>query len=537
MMRELKRNRMNLGQQTVTRRGVMKWAAASGMGAGALGLSGPYLRSAQAALQETPVPGGTLNVGVAAELAVLDPHITTLAAYATTLRFTIFETLVEADETGQYIPSLADSWEFAEDGMSLTMQLVQGATFHNGKEFNAEDVIFTVNRIQDPSLASQFAPQVANIESIDAPDDHTVVLNFTAPTPAILDYLLNVQIVTEEGIDEIGVRPVGTGPFEFGEWALNDHITVRRFEGYRREGLPYLEEIIFRPILDVDTRLTNLLAGTLDLIEQPAPKDAERIEGDENLQLIVTPPTSKYDNFQINTLHEMTSDPRVRQALNFAFDRESYVRDILYGFGTPAISPFPQDNWAYDAEVVEPYMVFDLERSAQLLEEAGHPDGDGLDGLEILTPLGYPELMQAAVLLQANLSTIGVNASVRELEIAAWVDRIATQPDFMVTTDTYGYGDVDPSTFFTRDNLDPDLNIHQFTNEEYKSLVERGATTIDQEERREIYSQIQQILMDEMPGFLIAHRQDFFAAKQSVQGFNPGPLIRHHYEETWISES
>ena len=516
-----------------TRRDLLKFAAVAGASAGIASFAEPLGRGA-VARQATPTPGGTLNVGVAAELKVLDPHITTLAAYATTLRFTIFETLVEADDEGNYIPALAESWEFDEDGMSMTLNLVQGAKFHNGKDFTSEDVAFTINRIKDPALSSQFAPQVQNVTEVETPDEYTVVLQFAAPTPAILDYLLNVQIVTEQDIDLIGERPIGTGPFEFGEWVLNDRITLRKFADYRQAGLPYLDEIVFRPVLDADTRLTNLQAGSLDLIEQPALKDAERIEGDANLQLIVTPPTSKYDNVQINTQQPLMSNALVRQAMSFAFDRESYVRDILYGFGSPAVCPFPSSNWAYDAGICGPYLVFDLEKAAQLLEEAGHPGGQGLEGIEILTPLGYPELKSAAVLLQANLAALGISATVTELEIAAWVDRIATAPDYVMTTDTYGYGDVDPSTFFTRDNLHPDTNIHQFRNEEYARLVTEGASTIDEDERKQIYAQILQVLMDQMPGFLIAHRVDIFAAKNTVHGFNPGPLIRHHYARTWI---
>jgi peptide/nickel transport system substrate-binding protein len=519
---------------TPTRRDLLKFAALAGAGAGVGSFAAPIQQDA-AALQATPTAGGSLNVGVAAELKVLDPHITTLAAYATTLRFTIFETLVEADEDGNYIPSLAESWEFADDGMSITLNLVRGALFHNGKEFSSEDVAFTIDRIKNPELSSQFAPQVQNVTAVETPDEYMVVLQFAAPTPAILDYLLNVQIVTERDIDLIGERPIGTGPFEFAEWVLNDHITLRKFADYRQPELPYLDEIVFRPVVDVDTRLTNLQAGSLDLIEQPAPKDAERIEGDSSLQLIVTPPTSKYDNIQINTQNPLMSNALVRQAMSFAFDRESYVRDILYGFGSVAVCPFPASNWAYDAAICDPYLVFDLERAGALLEEAGHSGGQGLEGIEILSPLGYPELKSAAVLLQANLAALGITATVTELEIAAWVDRIATAPDYVMTTDTYGYGDVDPSTFFTRDNLNPDTNIHQFQNEEYARLVAEGASTIDEDERKQIYTQILQIMMDEMPGFLIAHRVDIFAAKNTVQGFNPGPLIRHHYEKTWVT--
>src|SRR5262249_7733952 len=261
-----------------------------------------------------------------------------------------------------------------------------------------------------------------------------------------LENLANVQIVTEQDIDQIATRPIGTGPFEFVEWILNDHITLKKFADYRQEGLPYLDEIVFRPILDPDSRLTNLQAGSVGIVEQPSPKDAERIQGDDKLTLLVTPATSKYDNMQINCMNDLMSDPKLRQAMSFAFDRESYVRDILYGFGKPAVGPFSETSWAYDAAVIEPYLKFDLDKAKQLLTDAGHDGGKGLEGLEILTPKGYDEIKSAAILLQANLATIGVNAKVTELEIAGWIDRIATKPDFVMTTDTYGYGDIDPAT-------------------------------------------------------------------------------------------
>jgi peptide/nickel transport system substrate-binding protein len=512
----------------LTRRDLLKHTALAG--AGVALAAAPIARSA-AAQSATPVAGGTINVGVAAEIKVLDPQVTTLAAYHSTIRFTIFETLIEVDDNGQYVSNLADSWKFAADGLSLTANLAKGVQFHNGKAFTAQDVIFTVNRLKDPKLASDWAPQVANVKSVEAPDDSTIVFHFTAPTPAFLENLLNIQILTAQDIDKIGSHPVGTGPFEFVEWVLNDHITLKKFAGYRQSGLPYLDQIVFRPILDPDTRLTNLQAGSVDLVEQPAPKDAGRIKSDSKLTLLVTAPTSKYDNIQINCLNNLMTDKRVRQAMSFAFDRATYVSDILYGFGKPAVGPFADISWAYDAATVEPYLKFDLNKASQLLSDAGHK---GLSGVEILSPKGYDELKSAAVLLQANLATIGVTATVSELEIAGWIDRIATKPDYVMTTDTYGYGDSDPATVLSRNNFAPDTNIHQFRDAQYKTLVEQGATTPDQAARKVIYTQIQQLLMDQMPGFLLARRSDLYAMQNKVHGYNPGPFIRHHYTKVWI---
>jgi peptide/nickel transport system substrate-binding protein len=515
-----------------TRRDLLKYATVAGAGAGLAVITGPSGTAVLA--QATPKAGGTLNVGIQADIKVLDPNITTLAAYHSMLRFTLFETLVEVDDNANYVPNLAESWKFADDGLSLTVNLVKGAKFHNGKDFTSQDVVFTVKRLQDPVLKSQWQPQVASVTSVDTPDDATAIFRFNAPTPAFLENLLNVQILTEQGIDQINTHPVGTGPFEFVEWVPNDHITVKKFAGYRQEGLPYLDEVIFHPILDPDVRLTNIQAGSVGVVEQPSPKDAERIKADANLDLLVTPPTSKYDNIQINCTNPVTANPKVRQALSFAFDRDTYVKDILYGFGKPAVGPFSETSWAYDAAIVEPYLKFDLDKAKQLLDEAGQADGSRLSKLEIMSPKGFDELKSAAVLLQASLSSIGVNASITELELAGWIDRLVTKPDYEITTDTYGYGDTDPATVLSRDNFAPDTNVHLFRNDDYKALVQKGATTPKQDDRKKIYSQIQQLLMDQMPGFLLAHRSDLFVTRKTVHGFNPGPLIRHHYTKVWM---
>src|SRR5262245_31387350 len=147
-----------------TRRDLLKFATAAGAGAGLASITGPFISGVAA--QETPKAGGTLNVGVQGEVAVLDPNTTTLAAYHSTLRFTLFETLVEVDENLQYVANLADSWQFAEDGLSLTVNLAKGVKFHNGKDFTSQDVAFTVKRLQDPVLNSQWKPQVASVTAV-----------------------------------------------------------------------------------------------------------------------------------------------------------------------------------------------------------------------------------------------------------------------------------------------------------------------------------------------------------------------------------
>ena len=450
---------------TTTRRDLLKFAALAGAGAGVGSFAAPIQQDA-AALQATPTAGGSLNVGVAAELKVLDPHITTFAAYATTLRFTIFETLVEADEDGNYIPSLAESWEFADDGMSMTLNLVRGALFHNGKEFTSEDVAFTVDRIKNPELPPSSRRRCRTSTAVETPDEYTAVLKFAAPTPAILDYLLNVQIVTEQDIDHDRRASDRHRSLRVREWVLNDHITLSNSPITGSRGLPYLDEIVFRPILDVDTRLTNLQAGSLRS-DRAAGAEGRRADRGR-----LEPAADRYPaDLEVRQLldqHPEPADvrPLVRQAMSFAFDRESYVRDILYGFGLPPSVRSRPATGPIDAAICDPYLSSISKEPAHFWRKRATRAGRAWRGSRYCRRLAYPELKSAAVLLQANLAALGINATVTELELAAWIDRLVTQPDYVMSTDTYGYGDVDPSTFFTRDSINPGTNVQR--------LQERG---------------------------------------------------------------
>jgi peptide/nickel transport system substrate-binding protein len=404
-------------------------------------------------------------------------------------------------------------------------------TFHNGKAFTADDVKFSVERLKNPDLASQYAPQVATVTSVDVLDPSHIQFNFSEPTPSIFAQLLLVPILTAEGIENIDTQPVGTGPFEFVEWIPNDHLTIKKFAGYWKEGLPRLDQIIFKPILDIDTRIANLEAGSVDLIQGVAPKDVERVSAIAGVKLLTTPPIPLYDVIQINTQKPPFDDVNVRRALCFAFDRASFANDIYYGLARASNSPYTPESWAYDS-ATEQDCQYDLATAAQALSDAGHPNGEGVS-VEILSPLGYDELKQGGVLLQAALTELGVQASFVELELAAWIDRIAVNPDYDITMDVYEAVPADPALVFNSDLLNPETNISKYKNDEYASLVKAGSTTLNRAERQQIYAQLQEMMLKEVPVVFLAHHPIIWAAGDQVRDFQPNTMAIYGYNTTW----
>ena len=177
----------------------------------------------------------------------------------------------------------------------------KGVKWHDGTPFTANDVAFTIKRVQDPKIASQFAPQVATVKSVDVVDDTTVRFNLSAPTPPLLANLLQVQIVGEKSIGSIETKPIGTGPFKFVEFVPGDHQTLEKNPDYWVAGTPLLDQLVFKNVPDAQSRLAQLRAGSVQMIDGIDPKDVKQARGFPNAYVFTSKPVNLYEIFQINT--------------------------------------------------------------------------------------------------------------------------------------------------------------------------------------------------------------------------------------------
>ncbi|MFO1035854.1 MAG: ABC transporter substrate-binding protein [Geminicoccaceae bacterium] len=466
--------------------------------------------------------GGTLTVGISSDIKTLDPHLSSLDVFRHTIRSTVFEALTFIDpDTLQPVPALAKSWEVAPDNLSVTFKLQDGVKWHDGSAFTAGDVVFTLKRVMDPKTASVLAPQVASVADVTAVDPGTVRVTLKATTPGILANLATVQIVNPKNIDAITTKPIGTGPFKFADWTPGDHIRVERFADYRIAGLPLLEAIEWRIVPDSQARLSGLQDGSLQLVALVEGRDVKQAQTIPDVQIISTKPYVLYEMFNVNTQRAPFSDKRVRQALSYAFDRESYVKTVWFGLARATANPVPPEMPTYWPEAAKAY-PFDLAKAEALLAEAGFSKANPLK-MEILTPAGFESLKSMALLLQDNLNRIGHQVTVRELEITVWIDTFVTKKEFDITTDNYNTVPEDPAGMFNSSNLAPGGNDNGFVSPAYADLVAKAMSEVDPDKRKALYQDLQKFLLDEMPMITIDHLPLFFLGAPGFSGFVIGP--------------
>jgi peptide/nickel transport system substrate-binding protein len=490
-----------------------------GAGLAALAAAAPAILTSSA---EGATAGGTLTVAEPGEPKTLDPHRSTLDVFRHTIRSAVFDTLTWVDPTTLKVkPKLARSWQVSPNGKQVTFRLQPGVKWHDGTPFTAQDVAFTIKRVQDPKIASQFAPQVSTVKSVDVLNDTTCRFNLSAPTPPLLANLLQVQIVSEKSIGSVEKQPIGTGPFKFVEWVPGDHLTVAKNPDYWVKGRPFLDQIVWKNVPDPQARLAGLPAGSVNLIDGIDAKDVTQAKGFPNATVFASKPVNLYEIFQINTQKPPMNDKRVRQALAYAFDRKTYVQKFWFGYARVSATPFVKEMPAY-LPGADSRFPFDLDKAATLLAQAGFSKQKPLK-IEILSPLGYSTLHAMAVLLQDNLNKLGHKVTVRDLELSAWIDKIAAHPTFDVTTDNYNTVPEDPAGMFNSDNLSPKNNINRWNPPGYAKLVTAAATELNPAKRLALYRQLQRILFDEVPMIVVDHIPLILTGAKNVRGLVLGP--------------
>ncbi len=487
-------------------------------------MAGAAVAGASGLPARAQTPGGTLVMGISSDIKMLDPHLDSLDVFRHTVRSTVFEALFFVNpDTLEADPALAESWEFGDDGLSLTIKLKQGVTWHDGGPFVADDVVFTINRVKDPANGSTLAPQLATVETAMAVDAHTVRLELNATSPGLLTALAPVQIIAERNVDDLAVSPIGTGPFRFVDWVPGDFIRVEKFTDYRIAGRPLLDAIEWRIVPDSQARLSALQDGSLQMVALVEGRDVIQAQSIGGIQVISTKPYNLYEIFNINCQRPPFDDKRMRQALSYAIDRDSYVRTVWFGLARATSNPVPPEMPTYLPDSAGRY-PYDPARTEALLAELGFTRQNPLT-MEILTPLGFDSLKSLSLLLQDSLTRLGHNVTVRELEITVWVDTFVNNRNYDITADNFNTFPEDPAGMFNSGNLAPDVdaNINRWNPPGYAEMVQAAAAEMDPARRIELYQELQEFILDEMPMITVDHLPLFFLGSETVAGFIIGP--------------
>lgn len=427
----------------------------------------------------------------------------------------IFASPLRYDENWEPQPYLAESWETSDDGLTVTLNLVEGATFHDGKPITSEDVAFSIMTTKENHpFKTMFEP----VEAIETPDASTVVIKLSKPHPALLLAMSPAlapvlpKHVFDDGQDAkshpANSNPVGSGPFMVESFTQGESVVLKKNPNFFLEGRPKLDEIIIRVIKDENSLLIALENGEVDMYPFIASSNSiSRVEKAENL----TVTAEGYDAvgpinwLAFNTKSEKLSDPKVRQAIAYAVDRNFIVKALHRGFSKPQRSPIIESS-PFFSDQIETYEV-DLDKANALMKEAGF--GDGMDLTVDYIPGPAEQQKNIAEYLKSQLKKIGINVEVRAApDFPTWSKRISSY-DFELTMDiVFNWGD--PVIGVHRSYLCSNIregviwsNTQQYCNEKVDEILNAAAVETDSEKRKALYAEFQSIVAQDLPLYWI----------------------------------
>ncbi|MBW2305408.1 MAG: hypothetical protein JRG73_00625 [Deltaproteobacteria bacterium] len=494
---------------------------------------GLFLLTAQSDSAEKPKYGGKLVVGHDIDAVGLDPYKTTAwASYNYFEQF--YNSLLQFDEKGSLQPDLAVSWE-NPDPKTYLFHLRKGVKFHDGKEFGAEDVKATFDRLLDPKTASFRRVSFKLVDRVEVVDKHTVRFILKEPFAPFLSYLgskAHSAILSKDVIEKSDPNKVviGTGAFQMVEFRPNDRMLLKKNPYYWEKGLPYLDELEIRLIKDASSRVAALRAKSVDYTWIIEPQLVKILMKEKGIKSGTAPATGRLRVF-FNTTKPPFDNVKVRQALSSATDRKEIIRVTVMGKAelSGAIPPAAGD-FASPPEKL-PFYDYNPERAKKLLAEAGYPNGfkatAKVSAIHVID-------QYAVQMLQRQWKKIGVDIEIIQVEWGQIIrDANSRNHQIILLTDIWR---PDPDEYVVYDR---DVKRRAgFSSPDLDKLVAEGLTTLDRSKRVTIYHEIERKMAEYSPIlYVFARPQRFEFWQDYVKGYIPTPLAsRIYFKKVWLDK-
>ena len=438
----------------------------------------------------------TLTIGIASDINELDPQAQNDQINNNCLALTHQTLVFLANENNDYLPCLAESWEWTDD-THLVFHLVQNANFSDGTPFNADDVVFTYEKAMDPDR-SAVAATLSLVESVEKIDDYTVQFVTSSYSNELLAVLAGYPLVIlskEAYEDPSNEKPylIGTGRYVFNEWKQSEYVSFVKNENFWGEDPGVAEEIIFRPILESASRVAALQSGEIDVCIDPPINDLQFLEEDENV-VVHNQAGTRLFYFGFNCEHEPFDNQTLRQAISCAIDKQTIVDVVLQGYGQTQKTVVNRGVWSFydDMEGYE----YDVERAKELMAEAGYPDG--LDEPVTLYAANSSPYSTIAPMIQQYLSVIGIQVEiVTRDEATLKADCQAGEHDlFLWRWNVIDRLDEIYTELFSTDYA---TNYHQYSDPWVDEMCVKILTEKDRDTREQLSIEMQEYLVEACP--------------------------------------
>ena len=481
-----------------------------------------------------PQAGGSVSIALEAESTGWQPCVDSHSESGTMIMRSIYDPLTARNADGDVEPFLAESLESNDTATEWTLKLREGVKFHDGTDLTSEVLKNNFDAAKQPT--SRCFGALQPIKEMQVVDPLTVKYIMTAPYgpfPELLvgSYPYSPTNAAAKGKD-VSANPVGTGPFTFVSWERDSRLTVKKNPNYWQEGLPYLDEVVFRPIPDEDARLAAVESGEVDImhtLRQETVKNARDL-GDsvERYEFV----GNNCGGSIFNTTRPPVDDVRVRKALAYAMNQEELIA-ILGGEGIspPCSQFFSKDSPWYSETVAEGYPQNNPTEGKKLLDEykndAARSDGKAA-GAEVEVQFNCPAdptLIAVAQGYQQQVAAVGIKMNLNQVEQAAHINNAVgtppfTEANYMINCWRLG-GQGDPDSVLFNQYSDPNgqaANVTNFNNKEVQDLLKQGREETDVEKRKEIYEKIHLIFNEEVPHVWTGATVTSVVTKPSVKG-------------------
>ena len=481
--------------------------------------------------------GGTLNMGINADASNFDPA-QTQDNMPLWIEMEVFSRLVRVNNVGTDIEGdLAESWDISDDGTVYTFHLRPDAKFSDGSPVTADDVVFSIKRAADKENSLVFWTFEA-MKDVEAVDPQTVKITLNGPAaPFANDIALwGASIIkkdsAEAGTADGGLSLIGSGPFILDSWQKGEQIVLKKNPYYWEKDeagnqLPYLDQVNLIQLADDNTRMLKLQAGEIDTALDVPYNQLQPLSQDPNLIISATP-LYGITSVSLNQAKPEFADVKVRQAMNYAIDREAMVQTALFGYGRVACSPINL-VWFYTDEYCYTY---DLDKAKQLMAESSAPDGFSAS---LMVRAGDAVANQLAVMMKDMLAQINIDMTIEPIDPSTQWER-RTKEDYDMNI---GDG--------TSDNLDPNSNMlfccvsdggadSSYTgwkDPEVDAIFRKTQTEMDFNKRNEYYDEFQKLVMERGPSLYLVHQVNRYGTRATTHNFFLDPTAHWHLENVW----
>lgn len=444
------------------------------------------------------------------------------------------EGLVQSSADGKTTePCLAKNWDISADKLTYTFHLRDGLKFSDGTAVTGDDWVYSLKRARDTS-SSQWAFSMADVADITAPDNSTVVIKLKEPSAAILSDLsmFNASVMPKAYCEKAGdtgisQKPVGTGPYLISEWKKGEYILFKKNPYYWQKGKPQTDEIKVTVVPDDNARIMQLQGGQIDVATEIPYNRMKDLNSGAKVKS-VTYPSTEVHYITINTTKKPLNDPKVRQALEYATDKQALVKTILFGYGKKSISFLSEADPHFDKNLTDEH-AYSVDKAKALLSEAGLSSGFSIS---LVVPSGNTVSQQVATMLKDQWSKIGVTVNISQLETAAVSSQFKSlQYDIQLhawtndITDTTEW--VDYACIFANDKN----GFTGWDNADVETWAKQAKTELDESKRMELYKNIQVAWQKDVPQIPMFEVPYTVAMGKDISGFVQTPLGNYRFQD------